>query len=226
MTDRKVAVLHDNPPLPGKKLCLVSMISPESRQKHDVYGFKLHDMCETEQEAEMLTKYYHNLDPDFDVYTCEVGKWCPWIWDPLSINNVEYANEFLTDLIRGHRVHQKQVDQHWKSEHQRKRGEIMKGATREGQLEMANRKEPAVSVWFKIKQIENIIKKRKEELEQLEEVFHMNYSKSDRIQAKKSDLPLSEPPAMQYTLLGSNPEDDTPDDGHDVNNEQPLPLEE
>lgn len=205
---KKVTVLHDNPPLPGKKYALISMISPESRQSHQVHGFKIHDMCETEEEARMLAKYYHDLDKDFDVYVCQGGKWCPWVWDPLAVTDVEYANKELTDLIKSHRMHTKEMDQHWKKEHEKNLEEIRKGATKEGQLEMANRKEPAVSLWFKIKQIEQVIKRRKDELDNLQEVFHTQYKKDERNEAKKAKLPLSEPPPMQYTLLGSAPTDE------------------
>lgn len=208
MSDKKVTVLRDNPPLPGKKFALISMISPESRQPHQVHGFKIHDMCETEEEGRMLAKYYYGLDPDFDVYVCQAGKWCPWVWNPLEVADVEYANQELTNLIRSHRMHRKDMDLHWKQEHEKNLQEIRKGATKEGQLEMANRKEPAVSMWFKIKQIERVIKRRKEELDNLQEIFHTQYRLDERKEARKAELPLSEPPPMQYTLLGSAPTDE------------------
>src|ERR1044071_2688675 len=131
-TDKKIAILHDNPPLPGKKFCLLSMISPESRQNHQGHGFKIHDMCETEEEGRMIAKVYSEMDDAFDVYLTRVGKWCPWILNPLEVQDVEYANKELTDLIRSHRMNRKQMDEHWKSEHEKNLQEIRKGATKEG----------------------------------------------------------------------------------------------
>lgn len=214
---KKVAILHDNPELPGKKWFLASMISPESRQSHQVHGFKIHDVCETEEEGRMLGEHYASIDKDFDVLLGRVGKWCPWLWDPLSITDVEYANKELTSLIKSHRMHEQEMDQHWKVEHKKNLEEIRKGATKEGQTEMANRKEPAVSLWFKIKQIEQVIKRRKEELDNLQELFHTQYKKDERNEAKKANLPLSEPSSMQYTLLGSGPSEE-----EDVQEEERL----
>ena len=200
---KKITVLHDNPPLAGKKFFLLSMISPESRQRHQVHGFKLHDMCETEEEGRDLAAYYHNLDPDFDVLLGRVGKWCPFLFDTMDVPDAEYANKELTELIKSHRMNKSNMDKRWKTEYEKSKEEIAKGNTREGQLELLNRKEPAVSLYFKIKQVEQVIKKRKEELETLQEVFHTKYNKAERSEAKKAELPLSEVPPMQYTLLGS-----------------------
>jgi len=201
---KKITVLKDNPPLSGKKFFLMSVISPESRQQHTVHGLKLHDMCETEEEGRELAKYYHELDPDFDVLLGVVGKWCPFLFDTMDVPDVEYANKELTNLIKSHRMHRNSMDKHWKSEHEKNVEEIRKGNTREGQMELANKKEPAVSVWFKIKQIEQVIKARKDELDAMQELFHTKYPKSERLEAKKAQLPLSEPSPMQYTLLGSD----------------------
>jgi len=204
---RKIAILRDNPPLSGKKFFLASMISPEGRQKHPVHAFKLHDMCETEEEGRQLAELYREMDPDFDVLLGTVGKWCPWVFDPLEINNVEYANKELTDLIKSHRTNRLKMDEYWHKEHEMNLNEIRKGNTVEGQMEMANRKEPPEALYFKIRQLELTIKRRKDELDDLQERFHTEYTKVERNRAKKTNLPLSEPPPMQYTLLGSAPEE-------------------
>jgi len=204
---QKISVLRDNPELPGKKFFLMSMISPESRQAHKVHGFKIHDMCETESEGRQLAEYYHNLDQDFDVLLGTVGKWCPWVWNTLDVPDVEYANKELTNLIKSHRMNKQNMDQKWKSDFEKNVKEIEKANTMEGQQALANRKEPVVSVWFKIKQIEQVIKKRKDELDGLLEIFHTQYTSEQRKEAKKAELPLSEPTPMQYTLLGSGEEE-------------------
>lgn len=199
---KKIAVLHDNPVLPGKKFSLISLVSPESRQKNDVYAFKLHDVCGTREEAEALAEYYRELDKDFDVLIGSVGCWSPWIWDMNEIPDAKFADDRLTDLVKAHRGKQtsdtkfrKQVDKHV--------DELKKASTKEGQEALANRKEPAVSLYYKIKQLEAIRKKRTRELEALNDKFHTEYTRKERNEAKKADLPISEPAAMDYTLLST-----------------------
>lgn len=201
---KKITVLRDNPPLPGKKYFLASMIAPDANQKHKVHAFKLHDVCEDEDTGRALCKYHHQNDPDFDVFLGQVGKWCPWVWNPLDVQNVEYADQMMTDLIREHRMNKKKTDEFWQKEVSQNMKEIEKGATKEGQMEMANRKEPAVSLWYKIQQLEWTIKKRREELEALTEKFHTEYTKAERTRAKKTKMPESEPAPMHFALLGSD----------------------
>lgn len=193
-----VAVLHDNPPLSGKKFFLASMISPESRNKHDVYAFKFHDVCETEDEGKRLCQYYHKMDPDFDVFLGTIGKWSPWVFDPLSITDVEYANSQLTELVGAHRANATSSDSKWHEDVNNHIKDIQRGATREGQLELANRRESPESVYHKIQQLNLVIKRRKDELEAIEDIFHTNYTKEERKHAKNVSLALTEPTPMKY----------------------------
>lgn len=201
---RKIAVYTDNPPLPGKKFFLVSTISPDGpRQKGDVHGFKIHDMCETAEEADELGEYYRDIDPIFDVRRGVVGKWIPWVFEDDSEMDIRYANEQLTNLVKSHRMQKSSSNKQWHQKVEKHIEEIRYAGTREGQEELAKKKEPVEAFYFKIQQLKHTIKRRKEELENLEEVFHSNYTKDERNMAKKAELPFTEPAPMQYTLLGA-----------------------
>jgi len=204
---KRIAVLSDNPPLPGKKYFLVSMISPVSRQIHDTHGFKIHDMCETEEEARDLAVYYRNLDVDFDVAVGVVGKWLPFIFDMTNIPNAEYADEQLTELVRAHRTNKKTADKNWRENVDKHLEEIKYAGTKEGQEKLASQKEPIVSLLFKIKQLEACVKARKEELENLESIYHEKYSKEERSEMKNFKFPTFDTQPMQYTILSSAPEE-------------------
>lgn len=199
----KISVLHDNPPLSGKKFFLVSMISPESNQKHDIYGFKLHDVCETEEQGRKLCSYYNSLDPDFDIYLASVGKWLPWCFDPTAVTEAEYANEQLTNLIRGHREQTELKNQEWEKNLVKCKEAIKYEGSKEGQEESSRRKEVPESLYFKIKQLENLINSRNSELSQLKERYANDYTESERTHAESLELPISEIAPMQYELLGS-----------------------
>ncbi len=200
---KRIAVLHNNPPLPGKQFFLASWISPVSRQPHDVYAYKIHDMCDDEDEARDLCRYYQSLDPDFDVAIGSVGKWSPWVFDMADIHTAEYADERLTSLVASHRETNKTEDRQFKADVDKHVSEIKHATTKEGQQELADRKEPAIAVRFKLKQLELTIKRRRDELVALEELYHTNYTKDERAEAKRAQLPLSEPLPMQYALLNS-----------------------
>ena len=111
-TKSTITVLHDNPLLTGKKFYLVSLISPDSRQKNSVYAFKIHDMCEEYEEAQSLAAYYNSLDPVFDVLIGTVGKWSPWVFNFDDVTP-KYADERLDNLVKAHRTQARNQDRDW-----------------------------------------------------------------------------------------------------------------
>ena len=181
--------LKDNPPLPGKRFFIVSMISPESRQKHDVYGIKIHDMCDTEEEGRKLIEYYHDLDPAFDVFLGTVGRWCPWVFDPSVIKDAVYADQKLTEIMAAHREEHEKAQDSWNKRVQAKNEEMEKLKSKEYVEAKVNDRDRPVSIAYKIKQLEHIVTERQHELERYKGIFEDQYTEEEREEALKSDIP-------------------------------------
>lgn len=216
----------DNPPLPGKKYFIASLVSPDNeRQKCSVHSFKLHDMCGdgVDEEAdrkliEKLCERYRNMDPDFDVFVGTTGKWMAWVTDPLKAEDVQYVEQQQTELMRQKRKENEKVDKGF--------GKEVKDAM-EGNMEdvqnkrrLAGKSEPAVVVWYKMRQIEEVIKARRNELADLQDIFYKRYTKEERKEAQKADLPLSKPAPMHFNSMAgvdddSSSSDDEEGDGSD-----------
>ena len=197
----KINPLKDNPPLDNKKFFLASMVSPEGRNKHDVYGFKFHDVAPTYKDAKNLVKRYHGMDPDFDVFIGTIGKWCPWVFNPDEIADQEYADSKLNELISEHRKHVASSNDQYHRDVQDHVQKIKQNSTKEGQENAMKEKEHVVAVMFKIKQLKLHLKRRQEELQALEDIFHTKYTKEERNLAKKAKMPLVEPSPMQYSMM-------------------------
>lgn len=200
---QKITVLMDNPPLSGKKFFIVSMISPESRQKHQVYALKFHDVCETFQEAEHLAQYYNSLDNVFDCLIGSVGKWSPWLFN-LDDVDAKYADEQLNNLVRSHRQKASVQDQQFINHVNKHKNEVAQISSKEFQAAIVTeKKESAVQVLFRIKQLELVLKRRNEEMEALQSIYNENYTDEERDHAKtlEDSFPLSEPSISQYKKL-------------------------
>lgn len=210
--NQKTVVLHDNPPIPGKKFFLCSMISPESRQKHKTYAFKLHDMCEDEEEAKRLQQYYHSLDDDFDILVGTTGKWCPWIFNTDDIPNIQYADDQLTELVGSTRRTRRVEDQAFHNRVDKHREGIENTTSKEAQEEIKNKlKETSVQMLYRIKQLELVITRRTEELNSIKELFNESYSEEERRDAELNEFPLTEPQLMYYENLDNKEIDSVPD---------------
>lgn len=113
----------DEKRFPGQNYALISVVSPDSNQKSKTCGVKIKGVFETEEIAKMEAKRLMQLDQTFDIFLVEVGKWLPIPPDKNMIENQEYQDSFLNDLISGNIKNNELGNQMFE---ERKR-ELMKG---------------------------------------------------------------------------------------------------
>ena len=68
-----------------------------------VRGVKVRGAFNTREEAERHIKSLRARDPNFDIFLCEIGKWCPW--DPCAedVGYVDYKETHLNTLMKGYK---------------------------------------------------------------------------------------------------------------------------
>ena len=76
----------------------------------NIRGLKVRGVYSTLGEAQFRAKALQRLDPNFNVYVGQVGFWLPWDPAPSNIENQEYANEQLNELMKNYNENQKQKD--------------------------------------------------------------------------------------------------------------------
>ena len=209
---RRPVVLKANPPLSDKQFAIVSVLNPENpRQKAQYHALKIHDVCADLVTAKDLLQYYHDLDDAFDCYVLDVGKWAPLVIDPMDVKEVIYANKQVEELVNSKREQMKISNQQWHKKVDKSIEEIQEAFTPEGQAKLANEKEPAISMLYKIRQLEFVIKRRQQELASMREVYRKNYSKTEQRLAAKTEMPpITEVAPMQYTLLSPPTQESSP----------------
>lgn len=103
----KTSVLTEDWSLPpGQRFALISVVGPDQRQRTEKYGIKIRGVFNTREEAEAYVKNLIKIDPLFDVYVCDVGKWLLIPPDPSQIDDRHYSESFLEDLITGYQKNQ------------------------------------------------------------------------------------------------------------------------
>ena len=73
-------------------------------------GVKVRGVYDTYREAEIRAKVLQKLDPTFDVFVGQVGYWLPLIVDTNHIENNEYANGQLNNLVKSYKDNQDKKD--------------------------------------------------------------------------------------------------------------------
>lgn len=78
-----------------------------------VRGLKVRGVYDTLREAQVRSKVLQRKDPAFNVYVGQVGYWLPWDPNPLKIDNQEYAEQQLNELVKKYKENQEMKDQHF-----------------------------------------------------------------------------------------------------------------
>jgi hypothetical protein len=83
-------------------------------------GVKIRGVYESLKEAQKRAKVLQTRDPTFHVYVGQVGYWLPWDPNPDNIENQEYADGQLNELVRKYKENKSAKDQIWHEETQRR----------------------------------------------------------------------------------------------------------
>lgn len=93
--------------IPGQNYALINVVSPKSNQKNDNIGVKIKGVFATLDEAKAHAAKINKIDPTFDLFLVELYKWLPIPPSIDDIENQEYQDKKLNDIISAH--HEEQV---------------------------------------------------------------------------------------------------------------------
>ena len=95
-----------------------------------VRGIKVRGVYDTRQEADNRAKNLQRNDRNFDVFVCQVGYWCPW--DPCAqkIDDVEYLNKDLNNLMKEYKANEQKKDQFYQEQKAQRQKEALSAEER------------------------------------------------------------------------------------------------
>ena len=92
-------------------------LDSEFYQKNDfqttVRGLKVRGSYDTLKEAQFRAKKLQSKDKSFNVYIGQVGFWLPWDPHPHKVENQEYMEGELNNLVKKYRENQQKKDLHF-----------------------------------------------------------------------------------------------------------------
>jgi hypothetical protein len=97
---------QDYTTVPGQLYACLSVVGPEAPQKNDKFGIKIRGAFATRDEAANHAKRLQREDSTFDIYVVDMYKWLLIPPDPLKIEDVNYSNEKLQEIMTGYRENQ------------------------------------------------------------------------------------------------------------------------
>lgn len=95
--------LTEDDPIPNQMWCCISFISPETLKNCNFRGIKIRGVFATKEEAVKRAEYLQKIDPDFNIFVGEVGKWLGWDPDPSTVEDQVYREKKLQDLMNNYK---------------------------------------------------------------------------------------------------------------------------
>lgn len=128
---------------------ITKQFNDENEFKTSVRGVKIRGVFESLKEAQRKAKVLQTRDPTFHVFVGQVGYWLPWDPNPDNIENQEYAEQHLNEIVKKYKENRQAKDEIWNADLQ-KRIQATKEAGQRGAQEvaaaaaMASENEPSI----------------------------------------------------------------------------------
>lgn len=92
----------------------------ENEFKTSVRGVKIRGVFESLKEAQRKAKVLQTRDPTFHVFVGQVGYWLPWDPNPDNIENQEYAEQQLNEIVKKYKENRQAKDEIWNDDLQKR----------------------------------------------------------------------------------------------------------
>lgn len=108
---KKSDYLNVDPEISGQKYVCLSFLTPSKEDKTSLTGVKVRGVFDDYDEACEKAKELQEIDPYFNVFVGEVGKWLAFDPEPDSkyVKNSEYADAKLNDIMKNYQVSQEKA---------------------------------------------------------------------------------------------------------------------
>ena len=102
----------DEAKIPGQNYALISIVAPQTRQKHDEICIKIKGVFSTIEEANKHASMLQKIDSVFDIYVVEMYS---WLLVPPNTDHMEqtHVDSKLNELISNHRSEQLKAKAHF-----------------------------------------------------------------------------------------------------------------
>lgn len=201
-TVKEIDYLFEDPVIPSQMYALVSIVGPNLQQKCNVYGIKIRGVTDSLERAKTMAQKLTKIDPDFDIYTVEVGKFFPIDIDPLDLSNVEYQNTKLNELVKGYLENRENAQ----IEYERRKNDMLKKAIAEGKSDGKETSEHPVAILNRLDELNMRIAQEKQQLENLMSALTLNQTEYDKFTQDVKDEAEKEFKKLKETSEGKQEE--------------------
>lgn len=157
--------------------------------EHPKRAFKYVGGRETVEECKTVIQRVMEEDQTFHVFTMENGKWCTYDPSPELIEDENFREKQLNDIIRSKKVGEQRSKDFFRSEMRKKVEKARLEGTKEGQQLLLEAEEPFQAVEFRAQSAAENIAEMKEKIAEQERTRELALRKMEEMRAAGKDKP-------------------------------------
>ena len=93
-----------------------ALFNAQNDSKTSVRGVKVRGSFDTLKEAQRKAKVLQTRDPTFNVFVGAMGYWLPWDPNPDKVENQEFANQQLNEIVKKYKENKQSKDEIWEND--------------------------------------------------------------------------------------------------------------
>ena len=93
-----------------------ALFNAQNNFKTSVRGVKVRGSFDTLKEAQRKAKVLQTRDPTFNVFVGAMGYWLPWDPNPDKVENQEFANQQLNEIVKKYKENKQSKDEIWEND--------------------------------------------------------------------------------------------------------------
>lgn len=121
----------------NQRYALISIIGPDSPQKHDQCAIKIYGTFSEQDEANKHAQKLREIEPNFNIYLVEMYNWLAIPPDPNTIEDQDYTDKTLNEIVKGHIQNQRDAAK----EFEVRKAEMIENAIKESEQRKEESKE-------------------------------------------------------------------------------------
>ena len=96
----------------------------QNNGRTSIRGLKVRGIYDTRREAEVRAKVLQRMDKSFNVFVGQVGYWLPWDPEPDNIENQEYGEKDLNNLVKSYKDNETERDIYYQEQLEKRKADI------------------------------------------------------------------------------------------------------
>lgn len=145
--------------------------------EHPKRAVKVRGSASSPEEIVQRAKRVREMDDNFHIFTCEVGKWLAFDPNPEMIEDENYMEEQLNELVKGYKQNKLKTKTYFEQRRREMMEKAISEGTSEGQKLKLLEEEPTEAIEHRVKQADDYISELEGKIDELKRTKELALNK-------------------------------------------------